>query len=343
MSGTSYSTVRTRPARFHCKACGFGALTIVRSTEGRDSTVSVEDQRALDEYASGLPCPKCGNEERAALDRLRRKTALQALGLMLVAFALFHFGAGKDGPWPRVLVPLALGSIWYLGSSWRWKPRDRARFATDEEVKKHRERDASKHLPSRVQPASKLFFAPLWGPGNDGVVSVPFFADLRFGLRTYDDDGENQWIREWDLKGTKDAAIQEAMHDLERVAQDPWSKEPEGAFSLDYEGEIAASVFVAPGLFAGLNVKGYPIVFAPTEDTLYVAGEDDVEALKAAAKAAAVDARRWLEGPNPSGAAFTARPWKLVSGKLEPWNVRPELVKHVKTLEKIVGKNGWRA
>ncbi|MEO8800905.1 MAG: hypothetical protein ABI551_23640, partial [Polyangiaceae bacterium] len=154
---------------------------------------------------------------------------------------------------------------------------------------------------------------------------------------------ENHWVREGDLKGTKDAAIQEAMHDLERIAQDPWSKESEGAFSLDYEGEISASVFAAPELFAGLKVKGDPIVFAPTEDTLYVAGEDDVEALKSAAQAAAVDARRWLEGPNSSGAAFTARPWKLVNGKFELWNVRPELVRHVETLEKIVGKDGWRA
>lgn len=108
-----------------------------------------------------------------------------------------------------------------------------------------------------------------------------------------------------------DAAYLQAQANLKARSTRPFDSPAPGLYVSPYHDGLDASRMVVPELFEGLEVKGKPVVLAPTHDILFVTGDEDVEGLTQAAA--------WAEEALLEPRAHSAVAFRLEGGSWSPW------------------------
>jgi hypothetical protein len=74
--------------------------------------------------------------------------------------------------------------------------------------------------------------------------------------------------------------FERAKANLKNASQVPYEEAAPGVFVSPFHDTLDATRMLLPELFTALNVKGRPVVVAPTHDIVFVTGEDDPAGLQ---------------------------------------------------------------
>lgn len=108
-----------------------------------------------------------------------------------------------------------------------------------------------------------------------------------------------------------EAAYSQAKANLKARSTRPFDMPAPGLYVSPYHDGLDATRMVLPELFEGLEVKGRPVVLAPTHDILFVTGDEDAEGLTQAAA--------WAEEALLEPRAHSAVAFRLEAGAWKPW------------------------
>ena len=105
--------------------------------------------------------------------------------------------------------------------------------------------------------------------------------------------------------------LEQARENLRRRSTLPFEQAAPGVFLSPYRDTFDATRLVLPELFQALDLRGLPVVLAPTHDSVFVSGEDDPGGLMQIA----IYAEEALMEPR----ANTASAFRLEGGQWRPW------------------------
>lgn len=108
-----------------------------------------------------------------------------------------------------------------------------------------------------------------------------------------------------------EAAYSQAKANLKARSTRPFDMPAPGLYVSPYHDGLDATRMVLPELFEALEVKGRPVVLAPTHDILFVTGDEDAEGLTQAAA--------WAEEALLEPRAHSAVAFRLEAGAWKPW------------------------
>ena len=108
-----------------------------------------------------------------------------------------------------------------------------------------------------------------------------------------------------------EAAYWQAKENLKARSTRAFDAPAPGLYVSPYHDGLDASRMVVPELFEKLEVKGRPVVLAPTHDIVFVTGDEDVEGLQQAAA--------WAEEALLEPRAHSAVAFRLEDGAWSPW------------------------
>jgi len=359
----------TRGVPFTCRSCAFRGVAVVRAkgvgeasaplwigtgaAKDRARTDAEKDLRRKAEIlAAAGTCPKCSKAWRDDLHAERSSAQVFAVLIAMGGTALLAFTVRRFDPMLGFLISAAIAGLHYSSKSWLWSEVDRrvsvvteadARKLLDTEARAALEASAaaaeaeSRPLPP---PATNCVLCPLWKSGYQDVVSKPLHGKLRLGLLAIEGD-EGTWIEASDLTMEPEVALEIARRGLAARSSKPLREVQPGVWKAEWDDWFAAARIAVPELFASLKVDGAPIAFTPSENTLFIAGENDRAGLELATKLACTHAREVITGKTVAG-AFTARPWKLDGEHFAPWYPSADSEPLLKQLEEVVGDKGFR-
>jgi hypothetical protein len=343
---------------FVCKSCGCEARARVRS-EGEGEAratlfigmstakerASAESQRNLESNAQVVlamaRCPQCKHVDKAAIDSARMGAILKSLGLAFAALVLFQLTVGRHGTpssWPIPLAAIA-AVVLYVRARWQWtEVEQRVEFVGKPHKRVEREkpaRAAEEMPPWRV--------GLVWGAAaEEAKLTWPFVNGLRLGLLLAEPDGlawaeprQLECLRESEARGAalKNLERGEGLSELER-----------GVLRGQWGDGLAASRLATPAMFRDLDVRGKPVAFTASEDTLVIAGSEDAEALARAFALSKKHLAKVRKDEASSAGTFTAHPWILTDAGWRPWEL-PDghpLRGEVAALQATLGAHAWR-
>lgn len=108
-----------------------------------------------------------------------------------------------------------------------------------------------------------------------------------------------------------DALLAKALDNLRLRSTESFERAHPGVFVSPYRDTFDATRLVLPELFASLDVKGAPVVLAPTHDIVFVTGDADTGGL--------LQAATWAEESLAEPRAFTAVAFRLEGEIWKPW------------------------
>ncbi len=353
---------------FKCSRCGHEALAAVMSSgTGEETAGALSDpadakllaqsraghelmQNARD-LAAVACCPACRTADDAKLARARTGALVKA-GLIAIAPSglAYAYSVGEGAPFSMVVVvsagALIAACASFFGSRWRWAETEaRVRFLSAAELEAVRAASPLE-APAEPEPESVGFTVALvWGAAlSEAKVTRPFASSLRLGLMEHRPDGP-AWLTPDELEGrSPDDALELALRTLASDSRGGLTEVEPGVLHGSWGDGFAASRLALPERFRDLALKGRPVSFAASEDTLFLAGEDAPDALLKAFARSRAHAMQVLADERSVAGRFTARPWRLTEQGWEPWAMPAShpLSPRVSALEAELGSNAWR-
>ncbi len=132
---------------------------------------------------------------------------------------------------------------------------------------------------------------------------------LAFELATSVTEIGNDRLEAWER--TFESLYDRACANLKARSTLPFERAAEGVFVSPYHDTFDASRMVLPELFASLDVKGRPVVLAPTHDIVFVTGDQDAHGL--------VQIATWGEEALLEPRAHSAVAFRLEEGDWQPY------------------------
>jgi hypothetical protein len=314
---------------FKCGGCGNKASAVVIA-RGNEPRQLLENART---FAASARCPSCG-----AVDRSKRRSALGKERARIWGIAAAFFVAALVVH-PALLSWILFGTSLVISlledrlAAWSWADVDR------------RVRFVSARRGGKKSKSRGLRLAFVWGDAlREAQLTWPFAAQpLKLGLLRVE-AGELAWVKQDELGAVDpETARNDALAQLRRSSREPLQEVHPGVFSGHWEDELAASRLLVPEVFRKVKVKGELIAFTASEDTLFVAGSDDAQALRQAFALSRADLERVLADSESTAGRFTATPWVLKPSGFQPWEPPADLRDEVRALEQQLGPNGYRA
>lgn len=141
------------------------------------------------------------------------------------------------------------------------------------------------------------------------VLNDELAVHLAFELPTSVTEIGADRLEVWQL--SFDALLAKALDNLRLRSTEPFERAHPGVFTSPYRDTFDATRLVLPELFASLDVKGAPVVLAPTHDIVFVTGDADANGL--------LQAAAWAEESLTEPRAFTAVAFRLEGETWRPW------------------------
>ena len=294
--------------------------------------------RNIDRLALSARCPACSRQNRAELDRMRRNDLRLAMIPLAVAAVVLLVAPGLEA--------VMFATFGLIGAAMVFTRR-RAAWNTDgSDVRVVSDAEAARlgleQADTPAAEAHRWILAPFWRADLAGTLSEPFHGDLRFGLLRLDDD-DPQWLERADVGGkTPGDCLERARDNLRRRSEAQVEEVRPGVWRGAWNDGFAAARLALPALFTGLHPRGALIAFTPSDDTLFLAGEEDEAGILTAITLATHHAREVLARAGVSG-AFAATGWKLEGSRFVPWAAPEQVRSAMAPLRDVVGPRGWRA